>query len=70
MLNADHDFVCSACDICKQEKPAQLMCTYVIDGVDSTSKELSCWCVCNDCLPVIANVHQYFEDLNQTPPSV
>lgn len=62
MLEPDHSIVCSACDICHQEKPAELMCTFVVEGEPAEKIEKTCWCVCEDCLPVLEKVNAYYED--------
>jgi len=62
MLRNQKAFVCSGCDICQQEKPANLMCTYILEGHDASTAEEACWCVCQDCLPIVEHVDNYFED--------
>ncbi len=62
MLRKESLFVCSSCDICHSEKSATLMCTFVVVAGDSTKSEEVCWCVCEDCLPMIENVSCYYDD--------
>lgn len=62
MLRKESSFVCSTCDICHSEKDASLMCTFIVVAADSNTIEEVCWCVCNDCLPMIENVSRYYED--------
>ena len=66
MLRKESSFVCSSCDICQSEKDASLMCTFIVEAVDSTVEEV-CWCVCEDCLPMIENVSCYYEDFIRNP---
>lgn len=62
MLENRNTIVCSACDICHHEKPADLMCTYVLEGDNITGADQTCWCVCEDCLPILEKVDSYYQD--------
>lgn len=62
MLTPKKAISCSRCDICRKDKAATLMCTYLIDILKPSPPEEACWCVCDDCLHIVEAVDRYYED--------
>lgn len=62
MLEREKSFVCSTCDVCREPKNVEFMCTQMLNPTNPAEPEKVCWCVCQDCLPVIESVDQYYEE--------
>lgn len=67
MLRRESSFKCASCDICQLEKSASLMCTLIVKEMDSNTVEEVCWCVCQDCLPLIEDISGYYEGIINQP---
>lgn len=63
MTHMKHNEIkCSQCDVCGKQVEAEFMCTFVLN--EDHNKETACWCVCQDCKPVIVEkVHEAFKPL-------